>query len=200
MTHARFVLICAATMAFATPASARFVDEARVGVAAHNVRFGGEDASDDPGDPRQSNESGPDLELEIVSSQLHLGMLGAPRPYAMLSANLNGDTSYAAVGLAWRWRFARHWTLEPSLGVAVHDGATHNPYASGDPRAAAYARDHQLLGTRVVFRETLGVDRDLDDRHALGLVFEHLSNGGALFGHDDNQSLNEIAVRFTVRR
>jgi hypothetical protein len=195
----RFVLICAAAVAFATPASAQFVDEVRVGVAAHNVRFGGDD-SGDPSDPGQSDEAGPDLELEIVSSRLHLGLLGEPRPYAMISVNLNGDTSYAAAGLAWRWRFAEHWMLEPSLGLAVHNGATHNPYAPGDPRAEAYAREHQLLGTRVLFRETLAIDREIDDRHSLGLSFTHLSNGGALFGHDDNQSLNEIALRYTIRR
>lgn len=199
MMRARFVLICAAALSFAAPASARIVDEVRIGVAAHNVRLGGGD-SDDANDPGQSDEGGPDLELEIVSSQLHLGWLGAPRPYALLSANLKGDTSYAAAGLAWRWRFAQHWTLEPSLGLAVHDGATHNPYAPGDPRAEDYAREHQLLGTRVLFREMLALDRQLGEHHAVGLVIEHLSNGGALFGQDDNQSLNEIAVRYTLRR
>src|SRR5512145_1929069 len=132
MMCARFVLICAAALSLAAPASARIVDEVRVGVAAHNVRLGGD--SDDENDSGQSDEGGPNLELEIVSSQLHLGWLGAPRPYALLSANLNGDTSYPAVGLAWRWRVAQHWTLEPSLCLAVHDGATHNPYSPGDPR------------------------------------------------------------------
>src|SRR5262245_31624115 len=196
MMRACCVLICAAAMTLAAPASARVVDEVRVGVAAHNVHF----SSGGSGNSRQSDEKGPDLELEIVSSQAHLGFLGKPRPYAMLSANLNGDTSYAAAGLLWRWRFSQHWTLEPSLGLAVHDGATHNPYAPDDPRAEAYAREHQLLGTRVLFRETLALDRQLGDRHAIGLVIEHLSNGGAVFGHDDNESLNEIALRYTLRR
>jgi hypothetical protein len=194
----RLALICAAALMVAAPAYARIVDEVRVGVAAHNVRFGGGDSSD-PNDPHQSDETGPDLELEIVSSQLH-GLFGAPRPYAMVSANLAGDTSYAAAGLLWRWRFARRWRLEPSLGLAVHDGATDNPYPPGDPRADEYAHTHQLLGARVLFRETLAIDRQFDERHLLGLSLTHLSNGGALFGHDDNQSLNEIALRYTIRR
>src|SRR5262245_35065990 len=121
MMGVRFVLICAATLTFAAPACARVVDEVRIGVAAHNVRFSGHDP-----DSGHRAETGPDLELEIVSSQLRV--FGAPRPYAILSANLAGDTSYAAAGLLWRWRFAPRWTFEPSVGVAVHDGATHNPY------------------------------------------------------------------------
>jgi hypothetical protein len=191
----RFALICAAVCAFAAPACARVVDEARVGVAAHNVHF----RSDSPDSSGQSDETGPDLELEIVSSQLR-GVFGAPRPYAMLSANLAGDTSYAAAGLLWRWRFARRWTFEPSFGLAIHNGATHNPYPPGDPRAEEYAREHQLLGTRALFRETLAVDRELDARQSLGLSIAHLSNGGTVFGHSDNEGLNEVALRYTIRR
>jgi hypothetical protein len=193
MRRARVILISAAAAAFATSASARIVDEVRIGVAAHNVSFGDSDSS-------QSDETGPDLEFELISQQVRLGLLGAPRVHTMLSINLHGDTSYAAAGLSWRWRFAENWTLEPGLGIAVHDGALDNPYPSGDPRAVDYARSHQLLGARVLFRETLAVDRRLDERHSIGVSFAHLSNGGALFGNEDNQSLNEIALRYTMRR
>jgi hypothetical protein len=193
MPTTRFAFFCAASLAFATPAAGQAIDELRVGVAAHNVRYDGEDSG-------QSDERGPSLELEIVAPALHLDAFGAPRPFAMASINLNGDTSYAAAGLLWRWRFAPSWTLEPSLGAAVHDGALDNPYPAGDPRADDYAREHQLLGTRVLFREALALERRLDDRRSLGIVFEHLSNGGALFGNEDNQSLNEIALRYTLRR
>ena len=190
-----FVLICAAMLTFAAPARARVVDEVRIGVAAHNVRFSGHD----PDESGHRAEGGADLELEIVSSQLR-AVFGAPRPYAILSANLAGDTSYAAAGLLWRWRFAPRWTLEPSVGVAVHNGATHNPYPPGDPRAEEYAHTHLLLGTRALFRETLAVDRQLGARQSLGISLVHLSNGGALFGHSDNEGLNEIALRYTIRR
>jgi hypothetical protein len=195
MNGAWFMLVCLLGAALASPASASIVAETRYGVAAHNVRFN--DAGEDGAG--QSNERGPALQFEVVAAPVRLGVLGEPRPYAMVSANLNGDTSYAAAGLAWRWRPARRWTVEASFGVAAHDGALRNRYPPDDPRADAYARSHQLLGKRVLFRESLALDREIDQRRSIGLVFEHLSNGGSLFRNADNQSLNEIALRFTVR-
>ena len=84
-----------------------------------------------------------------------LSWLAAPRPYAMVSANTNGDANFAAAGLYWRVRLSPHWSLEPGLGLAVHDGELHNPFPRGDPRADAYGREHQILGARVLFRDTL---------------------------------------------
>ena len=89
--------------------------------------------------------------------------------------------------------------VEPGFGVAIHNGAVHNRYAPDDPRADEYASHHQLLGSRVLFRDTLAVERDIGRNRAIGIAFEHLSNGGELFGHRDNESLNEISVRFSMR-
>lgn len=185
--------IAAALAAFAVaPAHAYTLDEIRVGIAAHNVRFGQAD--------EQSDETGPNLEAEAVWGRLErLRRIGAPRPYAMVSANTAGATSYAAAGLYWRWAFAENWALEPGVGLAVHDGATDNPYAPGDARADVYEAHHQMLGSSVLFRDTLALERRVGEGRFVGLAIEHLSNGGALFGHHSNQSLNEIAVRYTVR-
>jgi hypothetical protein len=117
----------------------------------------------------------------------------------MGSASPAGDASYAAAGVKWRWRFAKRWTLESGLGVAVHDGATSNPFEDGDPQADVYRRTHQMLGARAVFHDTLALERRIDERRSIALTFEHLSNGGAPFGHDENQSLNEIGLRCAVQ-
>lgn len=185
----RLILFVLAFFALAAPAHA--LSAARLGVAAHNVRFSDSDT--------QSHEGGVNFEAEALSKPIAaLRMVGAPRAYVMASVNSNGDTSFVAAGLYWRLRLNRDWTLEPGFGVAVHDGARHNPYGSGDPRAAQFAHDHQLLGSRWVFRDSLALDRRVGEGRAVGIVFEHLSNGGALFGHSDNQSLNEIGVRYTI--
>ncbi len=165
--------------------------EIRIGLAAHNVKIWTAE--------HQSDEGGVNVELEAVAgSPQALRRLWRPRPYAMASINTQGDTSFAAAGLYWRWGFAERWALEPGLGLAVHDGATSNPYGPGDPRAAIYEDEHQMLGARVLFRDTLALERRLGERRAISLVVEHLSNGGALFGHDSNQSLNEITLRYAV--
>jgi lipid A 3-O-deacylase len=167
------------------PASAE--TEARVGAAAHNVNGA-------------SSEGGAAIQLELVGDRLSAPRwLFAPRPYAMASANLDGDTSYAAAGLYWRVRISDRWSIEPGFGFAVHDGALRNPYPDGDPRADAFAQSHQLLGSRVLFRDSLGVRRSLENGRAVSLTFEHLSNGGSLFGHEDNQSLNELTLSYSVQ-
>lgn len=183
---AAYAAVC---LAIAAPASAKI--DARIGAVAHNVKLGGGDT--------QSNESGVNLEAEIIGDRIGpLGWLGGPRPYAMVSGNTNGDTSFGGVGLYWRVPFAHVWTLEPGFGAVVHDGALNNPFPSSDPRAESYAKEHQLLGTRILFRDSLALDRDMGQGRTLGLVYEHLSNGGSALGHRDNQSLNEIGVRFTI--
>ena len=41
---------------------------------------------------------------------------------------------------------------------------------------------------------------NLNFRNApIDLVLEHLSNGGDLFGHSDNESLNELGLRYSTR-
>lgn len=178
-------LIFSLALCLALPAAA----EVRIGIAAHNVSFEDSDT--------QSLERGPNIELEAVGKPLQLSWARHPRPYAMVSANTNGDTSYVAAGLYWRIPVSENWSVEPGIGLAIHDGALHNPYPPENPAAAEYARRHQLLGMRMLFRDSIGVRRQLRNGAAIGITFEHLSNGGELFGHHDNQSLNEVSVWYS---
>jgi len=176
-------------IAIAGPAAAKV--DVRAGIVAHNLKIGDS--------PTQSNESGANLEVEIIGGRIDpLGWLGGPHPYLMGSLNTGGDTSFGGAGLYWRVPFAGNWTLEPGLGIVVHDGVLKNPFAPADSRAEAFAHEHQLLGTRYLFRDSIALDRDIGAGRKFGVVFEHLSNGGSTFGHRDNQSLNEVGVRMTI--
>lgn len=200
MRPTRPILILAVAFAALAPAAAGqsggsepdTAPEWRIGLVAHNIHpFGyGE---------FQSREDGVNLEGELVGAPLRfLHAVWTPRPYAMVSANLGGHTSFAAAGFYWRIRLTKKWRLEPGLGVAVHDGELRNPYPASDPRAAGFQRDHQVLGTRLLFRDSLALERTIGVGRSVGLVLEHLSNGGDLFGNHDNESLNELGVRFST--
>ena len=164
----------------------------RVGLVEHNIHIGGYGE-------KQSHEGGVNLEADLVGAPIRdLSVIFAPRPYVMASINTDGDTSFAAAGLYWRWRPNRVWSVEPGFGLAVHDSELHNPFPDSDPRAAIFQRAHQLLGTRLLFCDTLALDRDIGGGRTIGLGFEHLSNGGKLFGQRDNESLNELGLRYSA--
>ncbi|HVY87292.1 MAG TPA: acyloxyacyl hydrolase [Hyphomonadaceae bacterium] len=165
----------------------------RFGAVAHNLHIGGY------GD-MQSHEGGANLEGELIGRQIDwLNAVWSPRPYVMVSGNLGGDTSFVATGLYWGLPDVWGWQPELGFGLALHDGELHNPYPLSDPRAADYQREHQLLGTRTLFRDTIAFDHSIGRGRSVGIVFEHLSNAGNLFGHRDNESLNELGLRFTVQ-
>ncbi len=165
--------------------------ELRVGVMAHNVAIVDAKNAD--------KEGGPNLEAEFVfASPDVLEWAFSPRPYVMGSLNLAGDTSFAGVGLNWRWAFARGWALEPGLGYVLHDGEISNPYPDGSPEALAFADDHVLLGSRDLFRTSLALSRDFGAHWAGQLFFEHLSHGQIL-GQGRNQGLDEVGVRAAYR-
>jgi lipid A 3-O-deacylase len=176
----------------ATKSEARIVDEMRLGVVQHNIRT-------DHGDLAAPKEDGPNVELEFVFKSFQpLKLIGAPRPYVMASANTEGNTSFAAVGLAWRWEFADGWALEPTIGYAVHDGEKDIPLGLTPAQRTAFEARHQLLGSRDLFRESIALEREIGKRFAVQLYYEHLSHGQIL-DEGRNQGLDEAGVKFVFR-
>src|SRR5688572_1794204 len=117
-------------------------EELRLGVVHHNMRT-------DHGEWADPKEDGPNVEAELVfKSPDLLEILGSPRPYAMVSVNTQGNTSFGAVGLYWRWEFADGWALEPGFGYAIHDGERDIPleFPDNSPEATEFEATHQLLG------------------------------------------------------
>lgn len=163
------------------------VDEVHVGVMAHNICVT---------DCKNANkEDGPNLELQIsFDSPDFLDWAGSPQPYLMASANAQGDTSFGGFGLEWHWEFADGWALEPGFGYVVHDGATNNPFANGTPEAAAFAEENVLLGSKDLFRTSLGLSHELPGPWEVEVFFEHLSHGQIL-GEGRNQGMDQAGLR-----
>jgi lipid A 3-O-deacylase len=170
------------------PAAHAGVDEVHVGVMAHNVCVINCDNAD--------KEDGPNVEFQVsFDSPSFLSWAWSPQPYVMASVNTAGATSFAAVGLEWRWDFAENWALEPGLGIAYHDGETNNIYANGTPEAEEFNNENVLLGNEVLFRTSLGLTRDFEGPWEMQLFYEHLSHGQIL-ASGRNQGLDEAGIRF----
>ena len=179
--------LAAMGMTFGANAQAGIVDEAKVGVLAHNIQVlnGG----------TANKEDGPIIDLQVnFRSPGFLHWAGAPSPYVSVSPNVSGDTNFAAVGLEWRWAFADRWALTPGLGYAVQDGATNNPFPNGTAKSTAYNRDHVLYGSKDVFRTSLGLQREFGPHWRGELMFLHYSHGQIL-GSGRNQGVDQAGVR-----
>jgi lipid A 3-O-deacylase len=176
-----------AAMAVA-PLAAANIDEVHVGVMAHNICVTDCKNAD--------KEDGPNVDFQLsFESPDFLHWMGAPQPYIVGSLNVAGDTSFGGVGLEWRWDFADKWALEPGVGYVVHDGAINNPFANGTPEAAQFTDENVLLGSKDLFRTSLGITRDFEGPWEMQIQFEHLSHGQIL-GEGRNQGMDQIGVRF----
>ena len=184
------LLMAAASLFVAGNAEAK-IDELRLAYV-NNLQ-------DDHGDIVDGKE-GENVELEVVSSSPDfLNLIGSPRPYAMISGNVSDDgVNFGGVGLIWRWEFADGWAFEPSFGYIIHDGEIDNPFADGTPEAAAFSDEHQLLGSRDLFRTTFALEREFGDRFATQLYYEHMSHGQIL-DEGRNQGLDYVGLRFIYR-
>lgn len=182
------LLMAAASMI--APANAK-IEELRIG-AVGNIRS-------DHGDIVEGKEEGANIELEIVSnSPDFLNIIGSPRPYAVASINTDEGVSFGGVGLVWRWEFADGWAFEPGFGYIIHDGELDNPFPGNTPEGEAFEADHQLLGSRDLFRSTFALEREFGDRAAMQLYWQHMSHGQIL-DTGRNQGLDYVGLRFSYR-
>src|SRR5207237_10892428 len=100
-------------------AQARFVDEVKAGVLAHDVGFLGHHL-----------EKGPDVNLEMLFTPPDiLAIIGSPRPHIGADINTAGKTSDGYFGLTWGITLIQSLFgagdgvfANGSLGGAVHDG------------------------------------------------------------------------------
>ena len=139
-------------------------------------------------------EAEPNIELEVDFSHFNFGVLGRPRPYAMASINTQGDTSYAGGGLTWSFHTSPTWSIDPGVGIIVHNGELNNKYPNGTPQAAAFFEKHVLLGSRELFRLSLAATHQVSEHVDVQGYYEHLSHGQIL-GHGRNQGLDEFGLR-----
>jgi lipid A 3-O-deacylase len=168
------------------------VEELRLGVVG-NIRS-------DHGDIVEGKHEGANIEFDVVSSSPDfLNLIGSPRPYVFASIATDDDgVSFGGVGLYWRWEFADGWAFEPGFGYIIHDGEVDNIYAPGTPEAVAFEQDNQLLGSKDLFRSSFALERELGDRAAVQLYWQHMSHGQVL-DEGRNQGLDYVGLRFLYR-
>lgn len=177
--------------AMATAGQAQAIESVHVGVLAHNICV--TDCKN------TGKEQGPVVELQANwGSPDFLDWAGSPQPYAVVSVNTSGETSFGGVGLEWRFAIAEKWAIEPGVGYVIHDGALQNIYPSGDPRAQAYSENRVLLGSRDLFRTSIGVTRELAGPWEAQLFFSHVSHGQIL-GTGRNQGMDQAGIRIGYR-
>jgi lipid A 3-O-deacylase len=176
--------LCTLATGLAGPAHAAdsvWIDEVKLGVLAHDIRFLGNHV-----------EPGADINVEVLfPSPAFLRVLWAPRPHLGLSINTAGATDYGYVGLTWSGRPWRPLLALPeglfitgSLGGSVHDGHLN-----------AAPPDRKILGSRLLFRESVEAGYQLTRRLSLSVMLDHLSNLG-LAPH--NQGLTNFGARVGV--
>lgn len=177
--------------AMAAPAQAK-IEEFRVGTVG-NVRS-------DQGDITGGKYGALNVEFDIVSSSPDfLNIIGSPRPYVFVSAPTAEDgVTFGGVGLYWRWEFADGWAFEPGFGYIIHDGEIDNPFPGNSPEGMAFEAEHQLLGSRDLFRTSFALEREIGDRFAGQLYWEHMSHGQIL-DSGRNQGLDYVGLRFLYR-
>jgi lipid A 3-O-deacylase len=184
------LLALGAALAAAGPANAG-IDEVHVGVMDHNICVTNCKNAD--------KEGSPNVEFQVsFDSPEMLHWAFSPQPYVMASVSTTGDTSFGGFGLEWRWQFADHWAVEPGVGYVLHDGENNNKYPNGTPESQAFSDEHVLLGSRDLFRTSLGLTYDMDGPWEVQALFEHLSHGQIL-GNGRNQGLDELGIRVGYR-
>lgn len=168
------------------------IEEVRFGVVG-NLRL-------DEGDLTRGKYGALNAEIDIVSSSPDfLNIIGSPRPYVFVSVPTAEDSvTFGGVGLYWRWEFADGWAFEPGFGYIIHDGEIDNPFAPGSPEGIAFQNEHQLLGSRDLFRSSFALEREFGNRVAAQLYWEHMSHGQIL-DKGRNQGLDYVGLRLQWR-
>jgi lipid A 3-O-deacylase len=131
--------------------------EVRVGVLDH-----------DPGIFGNPKEKGADVNAEaLFASPDFLSMLCSPRPHIGGSVNSDGNTSQIYTGLTWRRDFWSNLFGEFSFGPSFNDGVHDKRYL-----------DRKALGSNVLFRESLSLGYQFDQRNNISVMLDHISNAG----------------------
>ena len=154
-----------------------WLSEFRLGILAHNI-----------GPIASAREDGAQINAELRFNPPPLfEYILSPRPHLGVSINTAGDTSFLYLGLTWTWNITDALFLDLSFGGTIHDGwlTSHEP----EP-------DRRLMGSRLLFRESLELGYRFFDRHSLSLMLDHVSNAG--LSHK-NQGNDDVGLRYGYR-
>jgi lipid A 3-O-deacylase len=187
------LLAAGAAVGVCGDASATVCEDLEVGFAvlAHNIKVT---------DGKNANkEDGPNVELQVdCKSPSFLKVIWSPRPFAAVTYNTAGETSFASVGLDWKFNLGGGWSFDPAFGYAVHDGRPNNPYPDGSPQSTVYSRDHVELGSKDLFRTSFAVTKQVTETWGATLLFSHYSHGQVL-GNGRNQGMDMLGLRVNYK-
>jgi lipid A 3-O-deacylase len=141
------------------PWSAPYVSlfEVRVGALAH-----------DPGVFGWPKEKGVDVNAEVLfASPDILGVLWSPRIHVGGTVSTEGQTSQVYTGLTWRRDFLGSFFGEFSFGPSFNDGELDKRF-----------HDRKALGSNVLFRESVSLGYQFNDRNSISVMLDHISNAG----------------------
>lgn len=130
-----------------------------------------------------SRESGVDFQLGYRGGNIIPGT--GIQPYVLGALNTNGDTSYAAAGLS--WKFGKRFYVRPGVGIAVHNGSTED----------FIVEDRIAFGSRVLVETEVGIGARINDRLTVEASLVHLSHG-QIFG-GQNPGIDNIGVRLNLK-
>jgi hypothetical protein len=151
----------------------------------------------------EGKERGIDLNPEIVLPSpiddasvadlpWYLHWMVQPRPTIGGAINTSGFTDQAYFGATWSWQLASNLVLpDDGIELSYFFGPGFN-----DGDIIATAPDRKSLGSHVLFREGLDLGYRITQVYEISAHIDHVSNGGLA---KQNESLNDVGVRFSVR-
>jgi lipid A 3-O-deacylase len=157
------------------------IKEAAFGVFAHDRGF----ASD-------RHEDGIDINAELLFQPPRWRSwqaIGAPSPHLGLTLNLSGETSALYGGVTYTFGLGKRMIVAAAAGLALHNGPLHQS------DSARCKRDSDCgFGSRIIPRVALELGGTLGPRHALTLLWSHMSHGGTFA--DENEGVDAIGLRY----
>ena len=130
-------------------------------------------------------ESGWDLNVEAILTPKYDILGGAIRPAVGASVNTSGDTSKIYGGLRWQYEDTSGLFFGLGVGGAVHNGDTD---LKNDDRKA--------LGSKVLFHIPIEIGYRMNDKHAVSVYFDHISNA---YTADANEGMDTLGLRYGYR-
>ncbi len=167
-------------------AQTKFIDEIKLGVLGHDVGF-----------LTHHVESGADINIEMLFTPPDvLRFIGSPRPHIGADINTAGNTSNGYFGLTWGITLIQSLFgagdgvfANGSLGAAIHDGFEGTTASVPPP-------GRKLLGSAVLFRESLELGYQITPAVSVSALLEHISNAN-LAGR--NAGITSAGARLGVK-
>lgn len=152
-------------------------------------------------------EHGKDIVFGFRTASLdELSWIGAPHVHFLVGINTLGETSFAAAGFDWRFKFGPddRFYFEPGIGGSIHTGDVDLPSPNDPgltPAQVAY-RLHQWqtqldLGSRVLFEPELSLGWKATDRWSVEMSWIHMSH--AQLAGPQNPGLGDFGFRAVYR-